>query len=152
VVTLAVVLISAEYAITQVRTRAVLEIADGEQKYADVGRFVSTQLPANAIVLADLHSGSVRYYSGRTTIRYEWLDPEWLDRAMTYLAMSGFEPYLVLENSEVPRFRARFAGQTSVTLVDRPPIASYSRGVFIYSTGKVGGGAPLPIPRTTGCQ
>lgn len=151
-VTLAFALMSADYAITQARTLAVLDIGDGEQKYADVGRFVSRQLPANAVVLADLHSGSVRYYSGRTTIRYEWLDPEWLDRALTYLATSGFEPYIVLENSEVARFRKRFAGQASVTLVDRPPIAVHSRNVFIYATGDVRGGPPRPIPRTTGCQ
>ena len=151
-ITLAITLMSAEYAITQARTRGVLDTADGERKYSDVGRFVSGQLPANAIVLADLHSGSVRYYSGRTTIRYEWLDPEWLDRGLTYLATSGFEPYLVLERNEVARFRQRFAGQTGATLVDRPPIAIHSREVFIYATGNAGVNPPGTIPHTTGCQ
>lgn len=151
-ITAAITLMSVEYAITQARTRAVLDTADGEQKYSDVGRFVSRQLPANAIVFAELHSGSVRYYSGRTTIRYEWLDPEWLDRALTYLATSGFDPYLVLEKNEVTRFRQRFAGQTGATLVDRPPIAIHSREVFIYATGNSGGNAPATIPHTTGCQ
>jgi hypothetical protein len=167
-ITLAITVMSVEYAITQTRTRAVLDTADGEQKYSDVGRFVSSQLPPTAMVFADLHSGSVRYYSGRTTIRYEWLDPEWLDRALTYLATSGFEPYLVLEKGEVARFRERFAGQVSVTLVDRPPLAVHSRQVFIYrarvpagsedpalpccAAGHESSVAPIPVPHTTGCQ
>ena len=128
-------------------------IADGEQEVRRRRALCVPPTPqATSVVLAELHSGSVRYYSGRTTIRYEWLDHEWLDRALAYLATSGFEPYLVLEKSEVARFRERFAGQASVTLVDRPPIAIHSREVFIYATGNAGGNAPGTIPHTTGCQ
>jgi hypothetical protein len=31
------------------------------------------------------HSGNIRLYSGRPTIRYDSLDPAWLDRAIDYL-------------------------------------------------------------------
>ena len=141
-----------DFAATRAMERDALGIGEWEQKYADVGRFVASRLPANTVVVTMQHSGSVRYYSGRPTLRYDALDADWLDRAIAYLRTAGFEPYLILEKGEVPRFRERFAGQASVTLVDRPPIAIHSRDVFIYGTGDAGGNSPRPIPHTTGCQ
>lgn len=141
-----------DYGITRGQERAIFDIGAGEQKYADVGRYVTTDLPQNAIVFAMQHSGSVRYYSGRRTIQYQSLDGQWLDRAIEYLRRTGFEPYVVLEGWEIPRFREHFASQRGVTLVDRPPIAVHSRDVFIYATGNAGSNAPRPIPTTTGCQ
>ena len=66
------------------------------------------------------HSGSIRHYSGRPTLRYDSLDPEWLDRAIAHLRSAGYEPYLLLEKFEVPIFRERFAAQKSVALLDAP--------------------------------
>jgi hypothetical protein len=132
----------------------VLSIGEGEQKYADVGRYIATRLPANAVVIAVQHSGSVRHYSGRPTIRYDSLDPEWLDRALAHLRQLGYEPYVLLEKFEVPLFQERFAAQKSVTLVDRPPIAmQLRREVMLYGTDAGSpAGVPDPIPATSGCR
>jgi len=32
--------------------------------------------PDNAVILSNQHSGSLRYYAGRITMRFEWLDPD----------------------------------------------------------------------------
>ena len=40
-----------------------------EHKYAGVGEFVARRLPANAVVLAMQHSGTISYCGGRHTPR-----------------------------------------------------------------------------------
>lgn len=145
--------VAVEHGITQARARDAFEIGKGERKYADVGRYVAAHLPENAVVFTMQHSGSIRYYSRRRTIRWDQLDGGWLDRAIDHLRASGFEPYFVLEEWEVERFRERFSTQKSVTAVDRTPRASHSRGVYVYETGaRAGSVAPVSIPPTTGCE
>jgi hypothetical protein len=142
-----------DYGATRAMERDALGIGKGEQKYADVGRFVASRLPVNAIFVAMQHSGSVRYYSGRPTIRYDSLQADWLDRALAHLRSAGYEPYLLLEKWELPLFRQRFAAQKSVAAVDNPPIARHDRDVMIYRTDGISGlGAPNPIPVTSGCR
>jgi hypothetical protein len=148
---LAVVMV--DYGATRAMERDALGIGDGEQKYADVGRFVASRLPANAVAVTMQHSGSVRYYSGRPTLRYDALDADWLDRAIAYLRTSGSEPYLILERWEIAKFRERFATQRSLEFIDRQPLAVHSRDVYVFGTGtSAGSHTPQPIPRTTGCE
>ncbi|MDP9324177.1 MAG: hypothetical protein M3P13_11135, partial [Acidobacteriota bacterium] len=142
-----------DFAATRAMEREAIGIGDWEQKYADVGRFVASRLPANAVVITMQHSGSVRYYSGRPTLRYDHLDADWLDRAIAHLRASGFEPYVILERWEIARFRERFPTQRSVGFIDRPPLAVHSREVYVYGTGaSAGTDTPQPIPHTTGCE
>ena len=66
---------------------------------------------ANAVVIAGLHAGSIRYYSGRLTLRYDWLEPGWLDESIRVLAAKGYRPYIALEDGEEAPFRQRFEGR-----------------------------------------
>ena len=142
-----------DYGATRAMELHALGGGDEEQKYADVGRFVASRLPANAVVVTMQHSGSVRYYSGRPTLRYDRLDADWLDRAIAHLRASGSEPYLILERWEIAKFRERFATQRSLEFIDRPPLAVHSSDVYVYGTGESAGAqTPQPIPRTTGCE
>ena len=47
------------------------------------------------------HSGSLRLYADRLTLRYDALDPLWLDRVVAYLQSIGRRPYYVLDGAEV---------------------------------------------------
>jgi hypothetical protein len=151
---LAFTAITLTYGLTRAAEREVLGLGKGEQKYADIGRYVANRLPPNAVVLAMQHSGNVRLYSGRPTLRYDMLEAGWLDRALEYLQSSGYEAYVLLEDWELPLFRERFVTQKSVALVDRPPMAVYAeRGVRLFRTSGPGnGGDPDPIPHTAGCR
>ena len=144
--------VTIDYGITQARDRGAFEIGTGEQKYADVGRYVAGALPRNAVVFTVQHSGSIRYYSGRAIVQWEWMEGAWLDRAIEYLRASGFEPFVILEQSEMPVFRERFASQHSVGLIDRAPLAVHSRGVYIYGTSATAAAPPVTVPHTTGCE
>ena len=89
----------------------VFGMRDGESKYPRAGGFVSQRLPATAFVLAAQHSGSIRYYSGRPTLRWDMLDAGSLDRAIASLRRAGYEPYAVLDVEEDERFRLYFGAR-----------------------------------------
>jgi hypothetical protein len=86
----------------------------GEQKYAITGRYVAEHLPADAVILAEQHSGSLRYYGHRTTLRFGSIPPDHLDRALAELQRRGYRPYLVVEDWEEDAFRRQFAGRRAV--------------------------------------
>ena len=111
--------------------RQIFELRHFERRYIDVARFVSSALPTNAIVLATQHSGSLRYYANRTTLRWDWIEPAWLDRSLEFLRERGFAPYIVLEDWEEPGFRARFAGSSRIGELDWPPRAQVHRGPYV---------------------
>jgi hypothetical protein len=146
-------LVCVDWGVRLCREENVLDLGEAEQKYGDVGRFVARELPPNAAVITLLHSGSVRYYSGRITLRYEWLDPQGLDRAVEYLKRSGLEPFVLLEASELAEFREKFRSQTTLAALDRPPIATHPRGVNLYAIDPTPvAETPRVIPRTSGCE
>ena len=97
-----------------------------ERRYAVVGEFVRDALPQNAILLSMQHSGSLRYYSGRLTLRWDLLPPEWLEPGLTFLRANGYRPFLLLEESEQPQFSERFAAHTKLGALDWQPVATYS--------------------------
>jgi hypothetical protein len=140
------------YGIDTSRRRAVFTLRHTEQKYADVGRYVGGALPANAVVIAMQHSGSLRLYSGREILRYDYLSPDWLDRALAHLASRGSPVYLVLEDWEVPIFKNHFASQQSATLVDQTPLAvDPSHVVRLYATERRDFPlTPVVMPATSG--
>src|SRR5262249_29212634 len=69
------------------------------------------------------HSGSVRYYAGRLTIRYDWITPTRLDTVVEELRRLGYHPYFLLENWEAVDFQRRFGEYSALGTLDWPPIA-----------------------------
>lgn len=92
-----------------------------EERYRATGTFVSQQLSPHAVLLSVQQSGSLRLYSGRQTLRYDWIDPAWLDRVLDHLRRAGFHPYFALEAWEEPEFRARFQRDSHAGGLDWPP-------------------------------
>lgn len=102
-----------------------------ERKYPGAGAIVRSRTEPGSIVYAFQHSGSLRYYAGRMTLRYDQLDPRWLDRSVEWFAARGVHSYVVLDEWELARFRERFAGQRRVAHIDRP-VATYRGDVVTY--------------------
>jgi len=76
--------------------------------FTSVGAYIHRALPANAIIITNLHSGSARYYGQRMTMRWDFLAPEWWPRAANVLFERGYRPYVLLTGDEEERFRERF--------------------------------------------
>ena len=125
--TVAVVLLVlgvAAYGAFKSRDAGVFGLHGVERKYPAVGAFVRERLPESAYVFAMQHSGSVKYYSGRQTVRWDLLDRASLDRAVTALRASGHEPYAVLDLDEEEEFRKRFESAAQQAVGRMVPIAT----------------------------
>jgi hypothetical protein len=94
----------------------------GERRYADVGDYIRRALPSDAVVLTVQHSGSIRYYGGRLTIRWDLIDRDWTARAAGELERLGLHPYMVVEDWELPQMRGWF-GLTPDAPVPWPLVA-----------------------------
>jgi hypothetical protein len=105
-----------------------------DARYLEVAAYVQQSLPRKAVVFTMQHSGSLAYNAQRPIVRYDYLDPTWLDRACTALREQGYAPFIVLEEWEVPLFTARFAPQNTLGSLDWQPRATtrLRPTVFIY--------------------
>jgi hypothetical protein len=90
----------------------VYRFASVESKYALVGEWFKTHTPERAVVLAGLHSGSIRLYGQRETVRWDQIPEDKLEATLRNLRDRGYEPYLALDvPSEPPLFQTRFGPQ-----------------------------------------
>jgi hypothetical protein len=104
--------------------RSAFDLGWGDRRYVNVARFVAEHTEPDAVILSRQHSGSIRHYAGRLTLRFDVLDRAALDRAIAFLQSSGRPPYLVLDGDEVPMFQARFAGRSRLAALDWAPLAT----------------------------
>jgi hypothetical protein len=98
---------------------------EGERRYATVAELVAQVTPPSAAILTTAHVGPLRYYGGRLTVRYDVMDPTWLDRALDWLEQQGRRPYILLEQQEVEEFSRRFAANSRAARLQATPILSY---------------------------
>jgi len=101
----------------------VFDIRNQERKYPLAGEFVRTRMPANAFVLAAQHSGSIRYYANRPTLRWDLLSPTRLDQALATVRAQGYEPLLVVDTGEYDDFRGRFSASGQQAVQQLTPLA-----------------------------
>jgi hypothetical protein len=120
---------------------------ESEHKYADAGTFIALRLPSNAVFFAMQHSGSIRYYGGRHTLRYDLMDGDVARRAPAELERLGRHPYLAIEDAETADVRRVFDLPQDRPL-PWPYVARMHRfgGVSIFDlAARPSGEAPVPI-------
>jgi hypothetical protein len=101
-----------------------------ESKYAAVGDWVRDHTPLHSVVMAEGHSGSVRFYAHRTTLRSDVLPPDELAATVREMTRRGIACFAALDGEEEERpFRARFA--RDLDQISRDPIGRV-RGTIIY--------------------
>ena len=121
--------------VTQAVRRDAFSIARGEAKYVEVARTVESLTDADAVIISAQHSGSLRYYGGRLTLRWDVGDPAWLDRTVDWLAEHGHHPYFVLEPQEVDELRARYGPTNMSARLDWAPMVSFRGGAITMYDG-----------------
>jgi len=125
------------------RREGIFGVAAYEQRHVRAANEVASRTPPDAIVLAVQHSGSVRYYANRTTMRYDWLEEGALDTALRDLAAKGHRAYLVVDDWEEKEFRDRFSTGNRAGRLDWAPIARVPGGPEVHVFDMQGGG-PAP--------
>jgi hypothetical protein len=103
----------------------VFDTQRAEHRYPIIGEEIGRTLPANAIVLTVIESGSVRLYGKRMTARWDWIEGARFDDTVNALRRAGYEPYLLLEDWEIPLFRNYVGGVSQYGALDWPPALEY---------------------------
>jgi hypothetical protein len=117
-----------------------------DRHYASVGRLVRNMTEPNGVIMSMQYSGSLRYYGGRLTMRWDILERQWLDPAIGWLAGRGIHTYLLVSEWELPEVERRFAGQRTLEKL-KQPVVIY-RGpvmVLLYDLSRPDQG---PTPQT----
>ena len=96
---------------------------------AVLGPLIQQHTDENSVIVTIQRSGSVRYYSGRVTLRYDYLPAETLDRDVAWLAARGRRVFALMDARETAEFKQKFAGQRTLAAFDRP--------VFVYEPAAV---------------
>lgn len=111
--------------------RRIISLGEGENRYTAVAEYVESALPPNAVVFAMQHSGTIGFYSGKPTLRYDWFTAGRLHEALGWLHQHGYRPYLVLENWEEEPFRRRIGSDTALGRLSLRVLAEYAGGVDV---------------------
>jgi hypothetical protein len=98
---------------------------EGERRYATIAQLVQQTTDPSSVILASIHTGPLRYYAGRDTMRFDLLDEAWLDRAVAWLTAQGRHPYFLIEDWERPIFEQRFAAMNSLGRLAMSPVLAY---------------------------
>lgn len=119
-----------------------------EARYRAAAQMAAT-LPDNALFVSNLHSGSLRYYAKRLTVRFDWLAPDVYTQALDKLRASGRPVFVVLDEAEREPFRARYAPVADISWLDQPPTLIAAKRVFFYQMwpGEADRAAVLPVTR-----
>ncbi len=105
-----------------------------ESRYPLAGEWVNVNTPANSVVMANQHSGSLRWYGKRQTIRWDFLEPERLASTIADLQSHGAVVYVALEGDEVAMFDRKFTDvidRVQVDHVGRVRNISFRRLVYL---------------------
>jgi hypothetical protein len=115
--------------------RQVFALHARERKYPDAGAFAREHLPVDAFILAAQHSGSLRYYASRPTLRWDVLAAAHLDEAIADLRAAGYQPFAVLDADEDAAFRSKFEGAGQREVRNLEPLAVLGV-VRVYGFGR----------------
>lgn len=100
------------------RASSAWEISSMEARYPLAGEWVNINTPANSVVMANQHSGSLRWYGKRQTIRWDFVDPAHLTTTVRELQSHGATVYVALEGDEVAMFDQKFKAVIDQLRVD----------------------------------
>ena len=116
---------------------------------APIGQLVRAHTKDNSVLVVMERSGSLRYYAGRMTLRYDFLEPDWLDRAVAWMTERGVHVYAVLDERQAGECKRRFAGQRTAAAFDRPVLVYEPAGTALFdlSTPPEAGSRPIVITR-----
>ena len=109
------------YSLFTARSHDTFKLADQLRRVSRVGDFINRGEPDASVILSGEQSGSMRYYTHRSILRWEAATPEALASAITTLEQKGRPVYVVLDAWENEPFRKKFATVPAVSL-DWPPV------------------------------
>jgi hypothetical protein len=105
--------------------------AINEERFARAIDFANT-LPANAVLISDAYSGTLRFYTGRDVLRWGVMIRQEFDGALAYLRDGGHPLYFVGDPFEEKAFKAYLGRTDAVERFDRGRVQDQGH-VFVAS-------------------
>lgn len=99
-----------------------------ERRYPAVAKMVRRLTDRQSVFFSMQHSGSLRYYGGRMSIRYDMMERRWVDRSIEWLAERGIRSYLLVDEWELEGLTRMFAGTRALERIVAPPMVRYTAG------------------------
>lgn len=106
------------------RDQFIFTSRDFERRHIRAAEYVAQLTSETAIIICVQHSGSLRYYAHRITLRYDSLYAHRLDTTLNELRAKGYRPYIVVDDWEEPEFRKRFAAKSRAGRLDWKPLVT----------------------------
>jgi hypothetical protein len=78
----------------------VLSLARAQERFFQAGQLVARVTPPNAVILASLHSGSLRYYAHRQSVDWAKIPPNQLTATVGALQSAALPVFLLLDGEE----------------------------------------------------
>ena len=78
----------------------VLTLERAEERFGQAGELVVRATPGHAVILASLHSGSLRYYAKRQTLDWAKIPQGQFERTVIALEAAGMPVFLMLDGEE----------------------------------------------------
>lgn len=104
------------------------------QRFLTAAEFVNRVLPQNAVLICHEHSGALRYYTGRSILRFGQLGADQLESALAQLQRAGRPVFFVLDDFEVAQVREKFGATSAAGRLEMAPLQVLQFGdrVFVY--------------------
>jgi hypothetical protein len=112
------------------REHGVFRFADRQARGRVMGERLADLLPVNSVIVSSEHSGTMRYYTGRTVVRWDVMTPAAMPDALDWLTLNGYQIWVVLDDWEEEQFRKKFPALASASL-DYEPAVESAAGVGI---------------------
>lgn len=96
------------YGLFVARSLETFKLADQFRRVEQVAVFINEQLPRESVIVAGEQSGSMRYYTGQSILRWEAATPDAMRAAIGVLEKAGRPVYIVLDAFENDLFITKF--------------------------------------------
>lgn len=120
-IVVAIVLALVAHGLYVARSLDTFKLRDQLRRVEQVAQEIDRSVPTSAVLITGEQSGSLRYYTDRSILRWDAATPETLPKAMDALVTADRPLYVVLDAWEVEPFRKKFPGIAAVGL-DWPPM------------------------------
>ena len=121
----------AVHGVARAAEAGVFRIRDADQRYAAACQYAD-QLPPGAVLVSEVHNGTLHFYTGRDVLRWKIIRPSDIDRALDTFRRAGRPVYLVADEFELDGFRERFRGARVLEDLQPEFVARLPADVVVY--------------------
>ncbi len=90
-----------------IRSFNVLSVGEGERLYPDAARWAESQVPPRSLVISMQMSGALKYYTGLTPVRWDWIPPGQVPLLRERARAEGYQWFALLFPSENEELQKR---------------------------------------------